>query len=396
MRRAALTLFVSGLLLAAPAMAESADSAGSSGPAESAAAVIRGIYFTETGCSHCDAFLYAGKARLEQSRSIALELETHDILSEDGYALCERMLADAGLAFTHYPVLFIGTSVYRGSTAIERDFAADLDTYLASGVWPARPKAAEGPTPGPATTARLGIEGGAFFAAALPVLLAGLLDGVNPCAFSTLLFFLSFVSLRKKRKEAVLSTGLAFIAGVFIAYFFLGFGLLASLRTFLSAGRASFWLNVAVSAAAAILAVLSLRDAIRARAGRVEDSTLKLPKGLREMSHAVIRRFAGSKAGIALAVLAGGTVSLIELACTGQIYLPTLAYLNRTAFSSRSAILLLTYNLAFVLPLILVFALFYLGLTHDRIQSWYRRRIAAVRFVTAVFFVAMGVLVWAV
>ncbi len=407
--RSALPALAASLaLFAVPLAAQTSDPAGAAaapGAAASApAATLRGVYFTETGCSHCDAFLYAGKARLEKERSIVLELETHDILSDAGYALCERMLAEAGLSFTSFPVLFIGGAVYRGSTAIETELGGDIDAYLASGTWPVRPadRAASSALPAagspeePGSAARKTIEGSALLAAALPVLFAGLLDGINPCAFSTLLFFLSFVSLRKKRKEAVLATGLAFIAGVFAVYFLLGLGLLASLRTFLSAGRATLYLNAAVSAAAAVLAVLSLRDAVRARAGTPEDATLKLPKGLQGASHTVIRRFAGGQAGVALAALAGGAVSLIELACTGQIYLPTLAYLNRTAFSSRSAVLLVVYNLAFVLPLVLVFALFYLGLTHERIQAWYRRRIALVRLLTALFFVAMGALVWIV
>jgi cytochrome c biogenesis protein CcdA/glutaredoxin len=357
--------------------------AGLSAAPSLAALELRGVYFTETGCSHCDAFLYAGKARLEQERSVTIALETHDILSDSGYALCVKMLAERGLPFTSFPVLFIEGAVYRGSTAIEQNLGRDIEAFKKDGVWPAA-----------TTSTKNEPTGAAFVAAAIPVLLAGLLDGINPCAFSTLLFFLSFVSLRKKRREAVLFTGLAFISGVFVAYFLIGFGLLASLRAALSAGRFSIYLNSAVTAAAVVLVVLNLRDARRAYLGEVEESTLKLPKPLRDASHSVIRRFSSGPAGIVAAALAGAAVSLIELACTGQIYLPTIAYLNRTAFTSHSLALLLAYNLAFVLPLVLVFALFYFGLTHQRIQDWYRRRIVLVRLLSAAFFLAMGGLVW--
>jgi glutaredoxin len=81
---------------------------------------ITGIYFTETGCSHCDSFLYVQKAKLEHDYGVSIVLETHDILSAAGYEQCVKMLKQKQLNFTVFPVLFIGSNIYRGSSAIER------------------------------------------------------------------------------------------------------------------------------------------------------------------------------------------------------------------------------------------------------------------------------------
>lgn len=355
----------------------------------SARTELRGVYFTETGCGHCDAFLTSGAAKLEEAYGVRLILEKHDILSVQGYALCESMLADRGLKFTAFPVLFMGNNAYRGSAAVEAGIRGEIEHYLKHASY--RPALSEAPAPAASGAAAAG-----FTAAFLPVFAAGLLDGINPCAFSTMLFFLSFVGLRRKERRGVALTGLGFIAGVFAAYFFLGFGLLSALRTFLSAGRFSLYLNAAISAAAAIMAALSLRDAAAARRGAPEDSVLQLPGFLKRAGHAAIRRFSVLPLYVLGAALTGILVSFIELACTGQIYLPTLAYMNRAAFSSYSLALLFAYNLAFILPLSAVFALYLLGTGHDRMREWYRRRLVLVRVLSALFFLSLGILVWVV
>jgi len=59
----------------------------------------------------------------------------------------------------------------------------------------------------------------------IAVILAGLIDGVNPCAFAVIIFFVSYFFVIKKEPRIILNSGLCFIAGVFIAYFTIGAGL---------------------------------------------------------------------------------------------------------------------------------------------------------------------------
>jgi len=106
---------------------------------------LDGVYFTETGCDHCDIFCFKEKPKLESTYSVTLNFTTYDILSTDGYERCVKMLADRGLPFTVFPVLFIGHNVYRGNRAIETNLGAELEYYLAHGTW--RPTVVESKVP---------------------------------------------------------------------------------------------------------------------------------------------------------------------------------------------------------------------------------------------------------
>jgi len=60
----------------------------------------------------------------------------------------------------------------------------------------------------------------------LVVTLAGLIDGINPCALSVLIFFITAISPTLKEKKAILIGGIGFTVGSFLAYFMVGLGLL--------------------------------------------------------------------------------------------------------------------------------------------------------------------------
>lgn len=349
---------------------------------------IAGIYFTETGCSHCDAFLYVQKAKLEQTYNVNIVLETHDILSAEGYAACVEMLRQHRLKFTVFPVLFIGSNIYRGSSAVEENMPQEIEYFLAHGSYrPVLPRTNE-------LAGDSGQSDKAFGASIIPSILAGLLDGINPCAFSTMLFFLSFIALRRKDRRSLVWVGLAFILAVFVAYFLIGLGFLGALRRFLSEKRFSLYVDIFVSTLAAIFAALNVRDAVIAGRGRSSESILQMPLFMKRINHSFIRYFNQLPLYILGAALSGFLVSVIELACTGQIYLPTIAYMNQSVRSSGSILLLLMYNIAFIVPLGLVFVLYLFGLGHEKIRQWYGAHLVLVRICSALFFVALGVLVW--
>lgn len=365
---------------------------GAQKPAEESV-IIRGIYFTETGCSHCDAFLLFEKPRIEKATGLRLELELHDILSPKGYELCVAMLAERGLVFTTFPVLFLGNNVYQGSKAVEAGARAELEYWIKYGQW--RPaERAEGPrnTTQKSTKPVWGDPVGGSPFSVLSIFLAGLLDGINPCAFSTLLFFLSFLGLRRQDHKKRFWTGISFIGGVFVAYFALGLGIFSGLRYFFSRLGASWFVKGAVSLLGGILAVASLYDAFLALRGRAGESILQLPLVLKQASHRLIRKGTNVSLYVLAAFGSGLLVSCIELACTGQVYFPTLAYLAQR--SEKVFSLLLLYNLAFITPLLIVFVVVHRGTAHEGIRGWYERHLALVRFLTALFFGSLAVLVW--
>ncbi len=109
------------------------------------------------------------------------------------------------------------------------------------------------------------------------VFLAGLLDGINPCAFATIIFLLSYLQVTRRSSTQILAVGGAFILGVFLTYFALGLGLVeivGKLEGFRVAGRI---LNLLLAAACLWVAWMSFRDARLARRGQLAEMTLQLP-----------------------------------------------------------------------------------------------------------------------
>ena len=148
------------------------------------------------------------------------------------------------------------------------------------------------------------------------------------------------------------------------------------------------WLLVAVLL---VFAALSARDAVLASRGRASDMALQLPGFLKRRIHASIRTRVRSTALAASALGLGVVVSVFEFACTGQVYLPTLAYLARLG-DARALPLLAVYNLGFVAPLAAVFAASWAGVTSRGLTAFFQRHLAAVKAALSVFFAALAVL----
>ncbi len=88
----------------------------------------------------------------------------------------------------------------------------------------------------------------------------------------------------------------------------------------------SRWVYGLTAVLCLFLAAGSLYDWWQARRGRPEEMRLKLPMRLRRWINRVIREGAGLRAFVPVAFVTGAVISIIELACTGQVYLPTILF----------------------------------------------------------------------
>ena len=79
----------------------------------------------------------------------------------------------------------------------------------------------------------------------------------------------------------------------------------------------------------------------------------------------------------------GFLVSIFEFACTGQVYLPLLAYLTRVRQQTTALLLLGLYNLCFIVPLLVVFGASYLGVGSQRITTLFQKRMGAIKLALA-------------
>jgi len=226
------------------------------------------------------------------------------------------------------------------------------------------------------------------------ILLAGLIDGINPCAFAVITFLVSYLSLsRGGGRRTALIFGLLFTLGVFLCYFLIGIGL-GELIQVIQAHRGIVRVVYgATGALCLVFGVLAIWDTCRARQG--EAMRFGMPKSLHHAAHALIRRQVGRGVLGLGTVLLGMMVSALELVCTGQIYLPALVLMNESGRNARSLALLLAYNLAFVAPLIFVVILGAYGVGSKQLAGWGRRHAALTRALTAGLFLALSALLFA-
>jgi len=223
------------------------------------------------------------------------------------------------------------------------------------------------------------------------VLVAGLVDGLNPCAFATLIFFVSYLAFMGREGRDVLLAGGAFALGVFLTYLGVGFGVLKFLATLPFLDAASRWIYGVTAALCLFLAGGSLYDWWQARRGKATEMRLKMPNRLRRWVNRTIREGAGAEAFVPVTFGTGVVVSVIELACTGQVYLPTILFvLGVPELQMRAGLYLVLYNLMFILPLVVVFVLAYLGTTSQQLGLLIHRHTAKVKLATAGLFILLA------
>ncbi|MBN1660455.1 MAG: hypothetical protein JXA93_18800 [Anaerolineae bacterium] len=342
-------------------------------------------YFEQAGCQECARTTYdldVIKAQYPQ-----LVVEQFSIEEPDNKALNEWLSDKYGVPEEERlstPMIFVGDDVLIGTEAILQPMLAAVSKYATTGA--ERTWEDFDPEAG-----REGILDRFRNFGVLTVLGAGLIDGLNPCAFATLVFFISYMAFTGRRGRDILIVGVTFALGVFLTYLLVGVGLLKliqSLDFFTSLGR---WVYLLTALLCTVLAMLTLRDYGRAREGKVTEMTLKLPMSLRRQINKVIREGAQVQAFGAMAFVTGFVVSLIELACTGQVYLPTIVYvLSQPDLAAQAFLYLVFYCLMFVLPLVVVFVLAYFGTTSEQLGQFVNRHTALIKLATGVIFVGLA------
>ena len=229
----------------------------------------------------------------------------------------------------------------------------------------------------------------------LPVIIVGgLLDGINPCAISTLIFFLSLLATAHVSRMTRLGMGLSFMGATFITYLLLGLGLLEAIHALPSLKALKKGVEITLVLGLLLLSLLSLRDALRfRRAGRAESVTLKLPPRVRQAIHTWMQGKLGAGGPLIGGFLAGAGATLLESLCTGQGYLPVLVYLLKQGVDpARTRALLLLYNLLFILPLGGVLLLFHWGTTLPALIQASRHHLPLTKVLTALFLLVMALL----
>jgi len=219
------------------------------------------------------------------------------------------------------------------------------------------------------------------------VITAGLVDGINPCAISLLIFLISSLGKIQDVKRRILSMGMSFILGSFLAYFIIGLGILKFVTSPLFVSVYNF-VYIAFGVLAILFGILSIVDAYYARMSQIRKMKLQLPMGIKKFSHYFVRNI--SKTNIIVGFLLGILMSLFEFPCSGQVYLPTITLIGNPLSGSKQFLFLVIYNFMFVLPMILVVLASTYYFSSLEISSFVSRNLFKVKILTALLFFVLG------
>lgn len=355
------------------------------GGSSSAGKTVFVAYYYTPGCRSCEQFLSTEVPRLSRALGLTVIMVRKDVLQPALYEELAALAASHGDTVREIPALAIGGVLLQGDAAIRRDFAAVLRARETQGQPPSSPDAPRtASSPSSAfLTGRLAV---------VPVALAGLIDGVNPCAFTTLIFLLASLALAGRGRREVLLIGSLFSTSVFLTYLGIGLGLFAVLRAATAVSLVSVVLRWVIGALLSAFALMSVYDYAMIRSGRPAEILLQLPSALKRQVHASIRTRVRTVALAGSSLTLGFLVSIFEFACTGQVYLPMLAWLVRMRQGVTALALLLLYNFCFIIPLLVVFAASFLGVSSEKVTGLFQAHMGKVKLALAAVFAVLAVI----
>lgn len=324
--------------------------------------IISDIYYSP-GCKTCEDFLQSDFKR-------EISFIKHNILEPVELGLLETKLKELDIELREFPILIYNNNVLQGSHLNLTEFS-ELTESNYSGKEQNTYKSTEN------------------YLKPIPIIIAGLLDGINPCAFTTLLFLISTLFYIGRGKKEILQIGIVFSITIFLTYYLVGLGLLNIVRT------ANFFpiigkiIKYILTTTLIMLSILSFFDAYKIKTGKTRDIKLQLPLKIKKRLHSVIRENTREKSLILGTVTIGIMVTVFELSCTGQVYLPIIAYIIKIEGSISSYLYLTIYNLGFITPLLLVFIGIYKGITNQNLTLRFQNKLFLIKILLGLFFTSM-------
>jgi len=345
--------------------------------------------FSMPNCGYCDRLLDRDLPELERKTGINLEVNYLSLDQADNFetiVYIEELLNDRD---NELPAVLIGRNLLGG----EKEIKANLEDVLLS-VASSDPEMEKNILENKNTNSlevSKSIKERFVSIKMLPVISAGLLDGINPCAFTAIIFLLSYLVYIGKNKKEILLGGIGFTLGVFITYMLIGFGLSELLSSLSFYSYISNTIEYLTFVFVIVLGIYNLYDFYLCRKGKEKEMKLQLSKFLKLKIYKHIRSKVRSPHLVVASLVLGFFVSAFELACTGQVYIPTIIYmLDISAERVRAFAYLTLYNLAFIFPLVIIFIAVYFGLSEDSVKKYMQKNLALVKLGTALLFFGLG------
>ncbi|MBI4214611.1 hypothetical protein HY546_01320 [archaeon] len=204
------------------------------------------------------------------------------------------------------------------------------------------------------------------------------IDSINPCAIGVLILMMSVLIVARKSKGKILLYGFVYVFSVFLTYLLAGLGLLHAL-TYIPLVLTEY-IALTVGTIVVLAGIIELKDFFWYGKGFSLAIPVRFTKKLHELAE---------KRTLPAMIVLGIFVAAVELPCTGAPYLAIITILSQN-FDATAFLLLVAYNLIFVLPLAVIVGMVALGAKLHEIKKWKHRNRPYMRLFTGLLVIVLG------
>ncbi|MEE9323534.1 MAG: hypothetical protein V3U72_03225 [Candidatus Aenigmarchaeota archaeon] len=215
--------------------------------------------------------------------------------------------------------------------------------------------------------------------------LAGV-DAVNPCALAVLILILVGILTREpEKKRKILFVGLAFTLAIYVTYFLYGLIIIQVFKTAVEAiAGIQLYLYKILGVVAIILGILNIKDFFRYKPGGL---ATEMPISWRPK----VRRITSTVTSTKGAFVIGIFVTLFLLPCTIGPYVIAGGILSVISLLETVPWLII-YNMVFVLPMLAITFIIYVGYTTvENVSGWKERNIRYLHLIAGIVMFLLGV-----
>ncbi|MDN5327910.1 MAG: hypothetical protein PWP03_548 [Candidatus Woesearchaeota archaeon] len=220
------------------------------------------------------------------------------------------------------------------------------------------------------------------------VIITALADSVNPCIMSVLALLISQLMLFKAKKR-IKKYSIVYISTIYISYFIIGILLALGLNAVLTKTSNAlnniigFYVILIVSLIVIFAGIVNVKDFFAYGKG----ISFSLSKKSKERVIKLIQELS-----LASIIILGFIITLIEFPCSGIMYAGLISLLisNHISFANIMLILIF-YNIIFVLPLILIVYFVLKGSNIDEVDSFRLKYRKWFRLIMGLVLIGLGI-----
>jgi hypothetical protein len=217
------------------------------------------------------------------------------------------------------------------------------------------------------------------------ITMLALADSVNPCAIAVLAMVLMTILIQNpEKKKRILLAGTAFCISVYMGYLFYGVVIIQFFKTFAEILREnSFYIYNGLAILAMVLGALNIKDYFYYKKGGI---ATEMPIWMRPRVKKVIDRITSPLGAFVI----GFIVTIFLLPCTIGPYIIASGLLSELGVGGALP-WLLYYNVLFILPMLAITIIIYLGLSRvEDVSGWKDRNIKVLHLIAGILLFLVG------